>query len=141
MSGKETLSDPLESSVDQQTRVVLGVPIYNSDSEIIGILGGSCNVTLLSHMLFDDLFYGEGDTLVVKQDGTIIAQEEGYSQQKREISYGGNLLNYYEEKNRNQVQTLNMLKSDFKEGKEGLVQIGLDDTSKSDYYLHIHRLE
>lgn len=133
MSGKETLSDPLESSVDQQTRVVLGVPIYNSDSEIIGILGGSCNVTLLSHMLFDDLFYGEGDTLVVKQDGTIIAQEEGYSQQKREISYGGNLLNYYEEKNINQVQTLNMLKSDFKEGKEGLVQLGLDDTSKSDF--------
>ena len=56
MSGKETLSDPLESSVDQQTRVVLGVPIYNSDNEIIGILGGSCNVTLLSHMLFDDLW-------------------------------------------------------------------------------------
>ena len=135
MSGKETLSDPLESSVDQQTRVVLGVPIYNSDNEIIGILGGSCNVTLLSHMLFDDLFYGEGDTLVVKQDGTIIAQEEGDSQQKREISYGGNLLNYYEEKNINQTQTLNMLKSDFKEGKEGLVQLGLDDTSKSDYYL------
>lgn len=92
MSGKETLSDPLESSVDQQT-------------------------------------------LVVKQDGTIIAQEEGDSQQKREISYGGNLLNYYEEKNINQTQTLNMLKSDFKEGKEGLVQLGLDDTSKSDYYL------
>lgn len=135
MSGKETLSDPLESSVDQQTRVVLGVPIYNSDNEIIGILGGSCNVTLLSHMLFDDLFYGEGDTLVVKQDGTIIAQEEGDSQQKREISYGGNLLNYYEEKNRNQAQTLNMLKSDFKAGKEGVVQLGLDDTSKSDYYL------
>lgn len=40
MSGKETLSDPLESSVDQQTRVVLGVPIYNSDNEIIGILVG-----------------------------------------------------------------------------------------------------
>ena len=103
--------------MDQQTRVVLGVPIYNSDNKIIGILGGSCNVTLLSHMLFDDLFYGEGDTLVVKQDGTIIAQEEGDSQQKREISYGGNLLNYYEEKNINQTQTLNMLKSDFKEGK------------------------
>ena len=53
----------------------------------------------------------------------------------REISYGGNLLNYYEEKNINQTQTLNMLKSDFKEGKEGLVQLALDDTSKSDYYL------
>ena len=28
-----------------------------------------------------------------------------------------------------------MLKSDFKAGKEGVVQLGLDDTSKSDYYL------
>lgn len=31
MNGKETLSDPLESSVDQETRVVLGVPVYRGD--------------------------------------------------------------------------------------------------------------
>ena len=40
MNGKETLSDPLASSVDQETRVVLGVPVYRGD-EVIGIVGGS----------------------------------------------------------------------------------------------------
>ena len=98
MSGKETLSDPLESSVDQQTRVVLGVPIYNSDNEIIGILGGSCNVTLLSHMLFDDLFGGAGNSLITTRDGEIIAFDGG-SSSNTEITYGTNLFNYYGEKN------------------------------------------
>lgn len=45
--------------------MVLGVPVYDKNQQIIGILGGSYNVTMLSHMLFDDLFDGEGDTLIV----------------------------------------------------------------------------
>lgn len=48
--GMQTISDPLESSVDQEVRVVLGVPIYKGD-QVIGVLGGSYNVTALSHML------------------------------------------------------------------------------------------
>ena len=31
MEGKETLSDPLESSVDKETRVILGVPVWKND--------------------------------------------------------------------------------------------------------------
>ena len=37
MNGKETLSDPLESSVDEETRVVLGVPIWK-DGKVEGVL-------------------------------------------------------------------------------------------------------
>lgn len=135
MNGQETLSDPLESSVDQETRVVLGVPVYNVNHEVIGILGGSCNVTQLSRMLFDDLFDGEGDTLVVQADGVIIAREDGTSNVKKKIAYGDNLLKYYEEKNISQKKTLAKLKSDFAEGKDGLIRLGLDDTEASDYYL------
>lgn len=51
ISGEQTISDPLESSVDHKVRVVLGVPVYK-DHKVIGVLGGSCNVTALSHMLF-----------------------------------------------------------------------------------------
>lgn len=40
ISGKQTLSDPLESSVDYEVRVVLGVPVYKND-KVIGVLGGS----------------------------------------------------------------------------------------------------
>lgn len=50
ISGEQTISDPLESSVDHKVRVVLGVPVYK-DHKVIGVLGGSCNVTALSHML------------------------------------------------------------------------------------------
>ena len=37
INGQQTLSDPLESSVDQETRVVLGVPVYDKNQQIIGI--------------------------------------------------------------------------------------------------------
>ena len=36
MQGKQSLSDPLESSVDQQTRVILSVPIYKNN-QVIGV--------------------------------------------------------------------------------------------------------
>ncbi len=96
MNGQQTLSDPLESSVDQETRVVLGVPVYDNNQEVIGILGGSYNVTTLSHMLFDDLFDGEGDTLIVNHTGKIAFIEsalddpehvslDGYPEQLRGI--------------------------------------------------------
>ena len=40
VNGQQTLSDPIESSVDKEVRVVLGVPVLK-DGEIAGILGGS----------------------------------------------------------------------------------------------------
>lgn len=38
ISGEQTISDPLESSVDHKVRVVLGVPVYK-DHKVIGVLG------------------------------------------------------------------------------------------------------
>ena len=61
ISGEQTISDPLESSVDHKVRVVLGVPVYK-DHKVIGVLGGSCNVTALSHMLFK-IFLMERETV------------------------------------------------------------------------------
>mgnify|MGYP002242217741 CR=1 FL=1 len=57
-------------------RVVLGVPVYK-DHKVIGVLGGSCNVTALSHMLFNDLFDGAGNSLLATSDGEIIAFDSG----------------------------------------------------------------
>ena len=38
MKGQATLSDPLDSSIDQETRVILCVPVRCND-RIIGALG------------------------------------------------------------------------------------------------------
>ena len=77
MQGKQSLSDPLESSVDQQTRVILSVPIYKNN-QVIGVVGGSYNVTKLGNMLFDNLFDGQGKSFIVDQDGNLITRDKKY---------------------------------------------------------------
>ena len=55
ISGQRILSDPVQSSVDHETRVILGVPVLHNSS-VIGVLGTSYNITALNHLMFDDLF-------------------------------------------------------------------------------------
>lgn len=133
ISGKQTISDPLESSVDHEVRVVLGVPVYKDD-KVIGILGGSCNVTALSHMLFDDLFGGAGNSLLTTSDGEIIAFDSG-SASSTEITYGTNLFKYYGEKNLRGTHTLQDVQSDFRNGRKGLVKLSLGERMEADRYL------
>lgn len=134
INGQQTLSDPLESSVDQETRVVLGVPIYDKNQQVIGVLGASYNVTTLSHMLFDDLFDGEGDTLIVTQTGKIITYEDGNAN-KKQIEYGDNLFTYYAEKNKKQENTLGQVQDDFLSNESGFIRLCLDNTQTKDYYM------
>ena len=134
INGQQTLSDPLESSVDQETRVVLGVPIYDKNQQVIGVLGASYNVTTLSHMLFDDLFDGEGDTLIVTHTGKIITYEDGNGN-KKQIGYGDNLFTYYAEKNKSQENTLGQVKDDFLSNESGFIRLCLDNTQTKDYYM------
>lgn len=51
MQGNQSLSDPLESSVDQKTRVILCVPIFRV-RQVIGVVGGSYNVIKLAICCF-----------------------------------------------------------------------------------------
>ena len=133
ISGQQTISDPLDSSVDHEVRVVLGVPVYQKD-EVIGVLGGSCNVTALSHMLFDDLFGGAGNSLLTTSDGEIIAFDSG-SASSTEITYGTNLFKYYGDKNLRGKHTLKDIQTDFKTGESGLVKLSLSERKEEDRYL------
>lgn len=133
ISGEQTISDPLESSVDHKVRVVLGVPVYK-DHKVIGVLGGSCNVTALSHMLFNDLFDGAGNSLLATSDGEIIAFDSG-SASGTEITYGINLFKYYGEKNLKGKHALQDIQEDFKVGESGLVKLSLKERKEADRYL------
>ena len=114
IGGQQTLSDPLESSVDNQTRVILGVPIYK-DEKVIGVLGGSYNVTKLGNMLFDDLFDGKGNNFIVDQDGNIITKDMKFAKEYK-IKQINNLFDL-------QVCRQKKLSNDFKNQKSGLVTI------------------
>lgn len=113
MQGEQNLSNPLESSVDQKTKVILSVPIYDGE-EVIGVLGGSYDVSKLSHTLFDDLFDGQGYTLILDNTGNIITKSNG-----KKVS-NSNIITYYKEylgENKKKI------KQDFKKNKNGFILI------------------
>lgn len=72
MAGKRSVSDPLESMVDGGTRVILAVPVVR-DGEVIGVLGGSYDVSALSHMIFEGMYDDSGYALIVNAEGKVVA--------------------------------------------------------------------
>lgn len=76
--------------MDQETRVVLGVPVYRGD-EVIGIVCGSYNVTALSQTMLNDTFGGVGYSLIVTAEGEIIAHHGDPVYQKA-LTYGENFF-------------------------------------------------
>ena len=137
MKGQTTLSDPLDSSVDQETRVILGVPVRRN-GRIIGVLGGSYNVTALSQMLFNDVFDDAGYSLIVTKEGEIIAYDGEPSYYK--ITYGDNFFNFYKDRTLLSQNSLVNVKEDFLSGKDGLIKIRTDSNKKSDQYIAYTRL-
>lgn len=132
MEGKETLSDPLESSVDKETRVILGVPVWKN-GKVIGVLGGSYNVTALSRMLFNDFFEDVGYTLITTSDGEIIAYDGDFAY--HEIEYGDNFFEFYDDQTLIFDSSLTEVKKDFTVGADGLMKIRIGNDYNSDRYL------
>ena len=132
MEGKETLSDPLESSVDKETRVILGVPVWKN-GKVIGVLGGSYNVTALSRMLFNDFFEDVGYTLITTSDGEIIAYDGDFAY--HEIEYGDNFFGFYDDQTLIFDSSLTEVKKDFTVGADGLMKIRIGNDYNSDRYL------
>ena len=123
IKGNRTLSDPLESSVDQETRVVLSVPVYDKDQEkVIGVFGGSYNVSALSHMLFSDLFDSEGYSMIVTKEGKVIAND-GDAKNCR-LSYGDNIIEFCKSREIKDGHSTQSVKRDFSIGKEGVIRAG-----------------
>ena len=119
--GSQTLSDPIESSVDHEVRVVLGVPVCK-ENEVIGVLGGSYNVTALSRMMFDDLFNGEGYCLITDKDGKVIAYDRVYTDQELEGIFRAiysSILTII----RSRQLPSRTVKADFADGKDGIVPV------------------
>lgn len=137
MQGKETLSDPLESSIDQEMRVILGVPVYHNGN-IVAVLGGSYNVTALSRMLFNDVFDDSGYSLIINQNGEIIAYDGDPAYHN--ITYGDNFFKFHERQNLLSDDTLKKIRQNFKNEKDDTVRLQTASTSDAAQYLSYTRL-
>lgn len=135
IAGNRTLSDPLESSVDGTTRVVIGVPIYeegDENHEVIGILAASYDMTALSRMMFEDIYGGEGFSMILTEEGTVISYDTENSAGGMAVeSIGNNLFGKYKEEINSNIAVSNVT-ADLKKGKSGCAKL---DTGISKWYM------
>ena len=85
----------------------------NKNNQVVGVVGGSYNVTKLGNMLFDDLFDGQGKSFIVDQDGNLITRDKKY-EKKHNIKTIDNLFDICDEKE---------VKTDFNQQESDLIQI------------------
>ncbi len=119
MQGKKVLSDPVESLVDGKHRVILGVPVYTPDRQLIGLLGGSYDLENIGHLLFGDLFGNKGCSLLVTSNGEIVALDG-----ESDFSYGDNFLSHYDSCVFYQGGSRAALRQSFYLQQEGVYHVG-----------------
>lgn len=127
MNGKVTLSEPLNSSVDGKIRVVLGVPVYKNE-QVIGVLGGSCNVSAIGKMLFENLFGKEGNILILSSNGMVISCDDS-SNKSIKIARESNLFEYYKKEKLH--DWAEKIEDDFESEKEGFAQFKVVKNEKN----------
>lgn len=120
MKGKRALSDPLESMVDGDTKVILSVPLYR-EGEIVGVLGGSYNVGALRHILFEDIYDGEGFSLIVTSGGELVSYDG--DEKNSAIWESDNFFDYYKDAEFEGKDSFQKLERDFARHSGGYVVI------------------
>lgn len=99
MAGSRAISDPLQSMVDGVMRVILAVPIVR-DGQVVGAMGGSYDVSALSHKMFEGMYGGTGYAIILSAEGKVIASDPGAQEGRfaansdffevcRTLTYGG----------------------------------------------------
>lgn len=119
MEGKRSLSDPLDSVVDGETRIALAVPVFHNGAQT-GALAASYNVTALSALFTEDIYDGKGSCMMVTPEGMLVSIESNpeYSQ----IQITDNFFTYYGQKTFVDA-SLESLRQDFRNQQGGLVKL------------------
>ncbi|MCD7956891.1 MAG: diguanylate cyclase [Lachnospiraceae bacterium] len=132
--GINTLSSPIESKVDGETRVVLCVPIFSaSDGKTIGVLGGSYSISGLGEMLSNRLYDGSGQFLIVTQEGSVISRSGQELFGDSELSTGDSLFTLYKYFRSVDITVTEWIR-EFGDGNTNLIKLNAIEESYYCYY-------
>lgn len=84
-------------------------------------------------MMFDDLFNGEGYCLITDKDGKVIAYDRVYTDQELE-GFFANIFEYFDNY-KIKAASIQKVKADFADGKDGICQFRLTEGKKTSYYI------
>ncbi len=120
IKGNRVLSDPLSSSVASKTRVILAVPIYDQQKQIIGVLGGSYDIGDLNKILFKEAYDGQGTACIISKDGELISYE---AINNKKFINSSNVYDYFKKSQVLSSKQVKQLKDNFTSQKGGCVEI------------------
>lgn len=134
MKGKRTISDPVNSRIDLESRVVISVPIIKK-GKVAGLLSASYNLTTLSRMLFEDIYDGEGYCVISTVDGKAIALS--VDDTDHVVLNEKNLFDFYEQfEYAGSKKKFEAVKDDFKNRRSSYIKLkkGFDDVRFLSYH-------
>lgn len=121
LKGNRVLSDPLESAVAGETRVILAVPIYNQQKEIIGVLGGSYDIGDLNEIVFKKIYGGKGSAFIASKDGRLITYDTAL--QNKKFLHSESIYSYFAEYDVLSADKLQSLRKRFTKQKKGYITL------------------
>lgn len=120
MAGNLCLSDPIHSILDQNSRVVLSVPVPHNNS-VIGVLCASYDVSALSHIMFQDFFDGKGICIIIDESGKIVTMDD--TSKIARIQNADNFFDFYGSWDFYGNDSLDQIHQAFQDHSEGVLKV------------------
>lgn len=121
LKGNRVLSNPLESAIAGETRVILAVPIYNQQKEVIGVLGGSYDIGNLDKIVFRGIYDGKGSAFIVSKEGQLITYDNAIKNKK--FLQAESVFSYFTEYDVLSADKLQNLREKFIKQKKGYMTL------------------
>lgn len=132
MQGKRSLSDPIISKLDGARRVIMAVPVFRGDKAI----GGLCisyELESFARLFFEDIYGGTGYSLIVNEDGMIIALYGNEEYMK--VTSDQNFFEYYGKKKFQQGKSIENVRKDFLSQQSGHIMLWNKEDFQDKRYL------
>jgi len=121
LKGNRVLSDPLESAIAGKTRVIIAVPIYNQQKEIIGVIGGSYDIGNLNKIVFRGIYDGKGSAFLVSKEGQLITYDNAIK--NKDFLASESIYSYFAEYDVLSADKLHSLKQNFIKQENGYMTL------------------
>lgn len=76
LKGESVISDPVESKASQKIITVVAAPIKDDGGNIIGVLGGTIEMTYISEILIIEKLSESGYAYMINHEGLVIAHKD-----------------------------------------------------------------
>lgn len=129
MTGKSAVSDGLVVNEENETNLIISVPVYKG-SEVKGVLMGSFADEQLTDLFNLEIFGGSGYAYVIDSDGNvIIAGPSGAL-----LMHESNMLDFLKRTNNGETSSYGRFVKDLKNGMSGIMEYTVDNRERHAAY-------